>query len=55
MQWLRQQLPYAWPKPGDATVADEELIQGINAHFESLRCYVADAAKRGDGLLIWVS
>jgi hypothetical protein len=55
MVWLRQQLPYAWPEPGDTTISDDDLKQDLKRHFESLRAYVADAANRGDSLLIWIS
>lgn len=55
MKWLREQRVYAWPDAGDATVSDDELREGLDAHFDALREYVQSAAQRGDSLLMWIS
>lgn len=55
MMWLREQRVYAWPEPGDMTVADDELREHLYRYFETFRAYVTDAAQRGDALLLWIS
>lgn len=52
MNWLRQQKLYAWP---DDQASDVDLRDALNAHFETFRKYIQDAAHRGDALLIWIS
>lgn len=53
---MSQMRVYAMPMgPGPDAEYEEELRQEVAVYFPRLRDYVAAAAERHDGLLLWVS